>query len=837
MANPGDIEAVLQIKDQMSQGLTSIAAALGRLESSFKSVQSTILATNKTVAQFADSAANLTTQLGGWGKVHFDRIAELKKISERLNNARTVMIGYGNATRQAAASQLPLASGMEAVDGISNKQIARLTKLTFKIVALQTSTFSLGSVAAHAGENVKRGFDAAHVSLAAFVGIATFATGKIGLLTGGVIGLLAGLTSFILSAPSATERFKGLADAISVLRQSLFESSEEITKNMDILLLAGSKPSEVGEATLQKLISNFETIRSLMPDLTDKLIGFNGVINKTKEAARGLGFLPGYAPIQELLDKLGVAIGERDLQKIRDITFAVHNMMTTISAASKDGLALRGPLESMLVVVADFIQSLDRLQKAPIDIVAQRISNLLAKSKEEAVGFQDALRDIQQIGEASQGLGIENSLELARQRAQAASKQVSGLLEMVQKLKIASRDQTITDQQRKEILDQINRLIKSSLGAAISENRLAEENLKLQERIFKVKEKIKEMDVKFGFAKAIEEFTDEFKTLKDLFKDVFSTMEDAFSNAFQAMMGSGKKFRDSMRQVFKDVGNAFKKMISEFLANNLMRELLMAIMPSRVVAPGVGLAGVVGAGIGGGIGGGVGGGIGAVAGGAGSQQNLNPGVGLLTGGLFNPANSLLGLSSGLLGGVGLAGVLGASQAQDPVSGGLMGAAGGAMAGFAIGGPIGAAIGGIGAGLMGLFSGDKAKEEEEKAKEAEEEAAQQAAEELERQRAIAQDFVIAQIQNRYGGGLATKEAAVSLGALMSSGLSVAELESFGTPAELAAQAQMAGGVNVGGIQNHFQITAYIGGQYDVQRLGEDLGQAIIGSVDSAVAGGV
>lgn len=846
-----DLQAVLSIKDNLSAGLANVQQSIGKLEGSLSSLASGLKRVDTaqkqvtlSMQQFYQESQRLNTQLGGWGKQNFDRMQELKIIADRLANARTVMIGYGNSAKNAANAQVPLATAMENVDEISNKQIARFTKLTFKLVALQTSTFSLGSVAAHAGDSVKRGFDAAHVALASFVGVITFAHGPMGLFVGGLLGIVTGLSSFILSSKSAEERFKGLQERITTLRQSLLDSRESISKNMDILRLAGQKPSDVGEAVLQKLINQLETLREITPDLQANLIGDNGLLTQIKSLAANAGYIEGFAPIQKQLNDLAEAVGEQDPTKIKEVSDAIATFLNAGKYSKEFREKVVGPLRLALITIQEFSDVLNRIKQNPVDIVNQRNLNLLTKSKEAVVEFSNEVRDIQQTAERSKEFGITNQLELARAAASAASRQLNGLLELIQKLKIATRDETITEEQRAKIESLIKDIMQSQLGSAISQNKLAEENLKLQERIFKMGEKFKEMNLKFGFQKAVEEWTDEFATLKDVFKDIFDTMKDSFSDIMYAMMGSGKKFRDTMRQIFRDIGNSFKRMIADFASQQFLRELLMTISPGSVYSPGSMLTPAALSLAGGG--GPAAASLASASLGAGGSIMGNPfltaapaAASVPGAGLFG-GSGILGLSAGLSGLLGAGAVMGATQAKDPVSGGLLGGAGGAMLGGAlVAGPIGALIGGVlGAGL-GIFSGGKAKEEEEKAKEAEEEAAQQAAEELERQRALAQDLILTQLRTRYGGGLATPEAAVSMGQLMSGGLSPEEIAQFGDPAAIAAQAQQimgtAANIMMGGL--HVAVTAYVSGNYDVQRLGEDIGSYTIGFVESALAGGV
>lgn len=909
MADFAELQAVLAIKDNLSAGLANVTNTLGKLEgglgnvaAALRKLDASAKQTSASMAQFAKDAKLIDAQLGGWSKRNIDKVAELKNINAELNNARTVMIGYGNsmvnpnqklkdialnlrnartvmigygtAARQAALAQGPLATGMEQVDAISNKQIARFTKLTFKIVALQTSTFALGSVAEHAGENIKRGFDAAHVGLASFVGVITFAQGKIGFLLGGLLGIVTALSSFALSSKNANDRFNELKANVMGLRVEIFKTSEEVKRAHELGSELGSKPFEIDASILEAQISALKNLKEQVPSVVDVLTGDNGLVSQFKQFINTNKALQQVdeGKFNKILGGLTTAIANKDSQSIArgifDINMALSDFIKKSEEADKATMGLStGPgggkseaqanaarklvaeFKPLLVVLNDYITLLGTINQLPEDIRIQKAAAAASLATDEVHKLNKSLRDLEMLATVGRGLGIADELEIARDRATLAKKQIDDLLKVIRKLE-DERDATAVGSKEREIIEKkINELKNSNLGVAASEYNLAKERLKVEERIFKLKEKFAEMNIKDAFQKAVEEYTDDFITLKDVFKDIFFTMEEGFAGAFEAMMGSGKKFRDSMRQIFRDIGNSFKKMVADFLGNQFFRELLLLLNPSGTpggVTPGtaITLASLFGGG----------GAAPAAVPVIGSQAaaNLQSGIGGLTGtaallgpsaaapagaGLFG-GSGFLGMSAGLTGLLGVGGVMAASQAQDPVSGGLLGGAGGAMLGGAmVAGPIGAMIGGIiGAGI-GIFSGGKAKEEEEKAKEEAEQAAQEAQEELERQRALAQDLILTQLRSRYGGGLATKEAAMTMGDLMSNGLSVDEINAFGNPAEIAAQAQQimgaASNVNLGGMNVH--VTAYINGVYDVQKLGEDIGNHTLGFIESSLAG--
>jgi hypothetical protein len=199
-------------------------------------------------------------------------------------------------------------------------------------------------------------------------------------------------------------------------------------------------------------------------------------------------------------------------------------------------------------------------------------------------------------------------------------------------------------------------------------------------------------------------------------------------------------------------------------------------------------------------------------------------------GLFG-GEGMFGMSAGATGLVGGLGLMGASQAKDPVSGGLMGAAGGAMLGVSLlGGPVGWALGLLGGGAMGIFSGSKAKREQEKAKEEQEEAERQAAEALEAQRKAAANIIRTHIRTSLGGGLADTSAMASVGSLFSGDISPEEVQQFGNVeailargAEVSGLAAAQGGnvTNLGGVSIQVRVEN-VASTYDVQQLATDLG---------------
>ncbi len=352
-----------------------------------------------------------------------------------------------------------------------------------------------------------------------------------------------------------------------------------------------------------------------------------------------------------------------------------------------------------------------------------------------------------------------------------------------------------------------------------------------EERLIALQEKLMEMDPKWGLHEAIKQASMEFMTMKDVFLEVFKAMERGFSEAIQGLMEGGKRFRDRMRDFFKDIGNSFKKMLADMIAQQLKLQILgmgggapQMSMPGSPGAPGGGGGGQFT----------MGSFLGALPliGGlfqpaqyamAGKMPVQTQQAGLLSG-LFSGGQGLLGLSPGMTGLLGLPFLGAAGQSDDPGKGALTGAAGGFMTGMGIGGPIGGVLGLLGGGLYGALSGSKGKREAEKAKEEQEEAIQQAEEALEEQRKKAQGLIMTHLRTTYGGGMATQAAAEDIGRLMSGGISVEELEQFGgSQAIVDRQAAIEGMAQTRIQVEGITVNATISGPYDVERLAQDLGQ--------------
>jgi hypothetical protein len=156
-----------------------------------------------------------------------------------------------------------------------------------------------------------------------------------------------------------------------------------------------------------------------------------------------------------------------------------------------------------------------------------------------------------------------------------------------------------------------------------------------------------------------------------------------------------------------------------------------------------------------------------------------------------------------------------------IGGALSGAAMGTMIMPGIGTAVGAVLGAVG----GFLSSNAAKKKLEKAR-------AKARKEWKKAIAAARVALKEDIRTRMGGGLATEDAAAEIGQLFSEDLSVDEIRKFGDPRQIA---QAAGGgnktVNVGGITVNAEVT----GEYDVQRLAQDLGYHLSNQMGGAVGG--
>lgn len=364
---------------------------------------------------------------------------------------------------------------------------------------------------------------------------------------------------------------------------------------------------------------------------------------------------------------------------------------------------------------------------------------------------------------------------------------------------------------------------------------IAEETLKAKtniEEMFRLAAEARDSDPLAGFAMALKDVSKQFVNMRGYFGGLFRDMEGAFSNAIESMLGGGMKLKNILKNVFNDIKRSFIKMVSDMLAQQMIKQIAGLVMG--------------GLGMGGGPGGA--GGIGASAGGGGMSMGSAMGMGgmALSGGL---AVSGLGADLGSVGGVSgssiaMAGAVGGAAigAEGISSGNVYQSAGGmALSGAAIGTMImpgiGTAIGAVVGAAYGAYAGNKEKKKQEKAKK--EAAAQAAAQQalLEEQKRKAAGLVEKELIGRYAGGLADPGEAAAIGQIFSGGVTPEDLDKMGiNPQDVIAregEINRMTSITVASPNINLNVSS-INSAYDIRQVAQDLGYHFTQALQDAAA---
>lgn len=341
-----------------------------------------------------------------------------------------------------------------------------------------------------------------------------------------------------------------------------------------------------------------------------------------------------------------------------------------------------------------------------------------------------------------------------------------------------------------------------------------------------------------AFGAAMEELrTQMIPNFRTAFVDLGRTMQRSITDAFDRVIFEGQSWKDSMEDLFKDVLRSFTKMALDMATKQIFAALL-----------------------GGGGGGGGGfnvasmasgvGGLAAQTGSAPAAQSASGFGGVNFAGVAAGAAGAAGAGGGFLG-TGISGTsvallgagIGAGVTQQQIAEGdvtgstLGGAATGAMAG-AIFGPIGMAAGALIGGAAGFFGGRSEKKKLEKQKKAQRAALAAQQEELRKRREEAAKTIKETLTSQFGGGLATKSAAGEIGELFTGDVTVDDVMALEEQARRQAAAQQAqqlveNTVSVGSPQVTVTVGS-IGGSYDAQNLGRDIGIGLGQGIHDAAA---
>lgn len=624
----------------------------------------------------------------------------------------------------------------------------------------------------------------------------------------------------------------GKIDPFKVLSAAM--SSDKALKSLKLDTIKGEIDTawqEVNDATQKRMADYEDAIRLIDAKNKELLDGFKAIEEQGPKTGKAIQQATGgpeaakqAGETKEIIDQLAV-----DLRRI-DRQFNLTNdaemkVTQSLEAYTKEMERLRAESSRGREPRKEEIEQYGKL-KTVVDALKKKLEEMVrAKEKEKATREAqrqraEEIQNLQKMLDAFSRLGKEGDALRAKINLLRAQLDDQG------KKMVENTGQT--DEAAKAYFT----LSKQLREAELALRKVAED----EERLLRISEKLKEMNVEFGFNEAVKEMSDDFKTFKDLFLETFDMMRRAGSEAFMALTESGRKSKDRLKSFFKDLSQSFRRMLADFASQEFMRGIfgMGQAAPGGVNPISLGIQGVLSAGSGSG---GVGGGLsmsqpgisplGAAIGLGSLSQATAPagGAGFLSG-LFGGSGAF-GISAAGTGLLGIGGLAAASSAKDPVSGGLLGGLGGGLLGASLfAGPAAPLIMGLGGLLFGGLSGSKAKEEAEKAKEEQEQAAQEAAEQLEEQRKRAANIIKTHIRTSLGGGLATPEAAASVGALFSGDISADEVAAFGNVDQILARGAQVDGMaqvvnNMGGVSINVKVDN-VATTYDVQRLAEDLG---------------
>lgn len=456
-----------------------------------------------------------------------------------------------------------------------------------------------------------------------------------------------------------------------------------------------------------------------------------------------------------------------------------------------------------------------------IDELTKKLGELRSESDRLTLG--DKLKELQKESESTKlkiDFGVITPLEGAEQQLRLTEKAIDDLSKAQESMPTDQFSEKLRDlvsiaNEQRKIIDaakdskEVARArgsvddFETRSGILLSEDtkaRLAElgkeSHAKLHEALERVRSEA-ESDPMRGLELALADLTKQSFNFRDAWRGIFADISEGISNAFADSLTGAKKFSAAFRDIGKDLLRSMIKMFVGGMTQSALGGMaggLMGLLAPGSATPVATLS-------------------------AGGQQSSNGGVNLSS---IAGVSSGLGLSSATMTALGGAVAGGAIAAGGIQSGNTtQSTVGGAMAGAALGTMIlpgiGTAVGLVAGALAGFIGGSRAKRRARKKRreaEAQALAAHQAAVKK------AGMLLKTDIRSRLSGGLATEDAAASVGQLFSEDLSESELNQFGGAAAInAREGEITKQAN---ITNHIQITAEIAGSYDVARLSRDLG---------------
>jgi hypothetical protein len=626
--------------------------------------------------------------------------------------------------------------------------------------------------------------------------------------------LLENFSDVIAGTASPTERMalatKALGRSGAELIPMLEQGSAGIKRFGDNAERFGFLMSEETVAALDKFGDQMETVKTIFVNMVGTWMHQSGItVPKIIDAF--LGF-------SKFLDTWIRIIGSGFRQLGALAKFAWRELTIWFDAMVESGkiafAKLAGTVEPFVGAITDLLVMLDLMTEEKADKIRNTMINMGAEAGKKSVfdpfvaGAKRAEQALVEFDDESQQI-LQNTRD---------------------GIKTATNDIDTFGEQLKSAIGENTRFDPKTNVQNGGGNTQARRNIAEMEK-----------DIRGGLILAIEDLSRVTMNFRERWGEMFSTMKDGFSDAVARMITEGKSLRESMKVLFKDIKYQFFRMITDMVMNQVFKQFAMTI---GSIIPGFN------------IGGGGGGAPGApgATGRTGVAMSA-PGAGAGTGpSLGAPAIQMAAPAGGMAGawglgaganpylgaGVAVGGAVGGYVMNRGVQSGNMtqGVAGGALMGAAMGavfGPVGMVVGALAGAAMGYFGASEAKEEEEKMKERQRAAEEEARRRHEEMVEKAKGLIKMHIRNNMSGGLATEEAMKDISGLFSGDISAEEVEKFGAENVVARQGEIerASTVDVGGVS--IQVSANVSGQYDVQRLAEDLGYHLSRSIRSAAAG--
>lgn len=766
------LTAVLELKDSMSQGLAKVSDALKKLQEQSKSMTAATSAMSSSSNTFGKTMSGVAQNVATAALILKTFIAT--RVAGFLIGATKEALAFAESMERLASATGLSTDAMQKYTFAAKAAGAETTDLqmAFKILQIRAQAAASGSLEAQAS----------------FLALGIDLKNERGLLD------------------DNEALFRRVVDALkNVKTQSEFTSLGTELMGREFVHLAnlvkgGTEQIDQYSAILERTggIVTPEVIANLQAfDTQVKLLttSWNALKTAFISVMLNEGVLPtiirtfgevsaSLISVRKYVEGFVMALGGMAGAIYRVIKGAMSDLLNTINNLSTAMDELKSG--RLTQAALDAASAWNNIQKLPANAAENFSSAMLIMTKDidqMAADLDDAAErarfDSNQIADDLQ-LIANNSKRLSDQQSKDTASIVQGSKEQSAAAEKLAKDTIFWDRVAAKMAQDSAKTRRQAIEEVLKEMQ--------QERdaASKLAKELSNFQIAVGFNNAVDEWTSSLITFKDVFTNIFSSMQNGLSVFFQSLMTKGHNWKEAMKAWFDDVKRSFIKMLADMLAQQLMMSAM-------------GLFGVGGGGF-------------ASPGGGNAPNQSNLPMGAPGGGSAGGILGTLGISpvAGLAIGAEIAGI---SYVANKGLSGDWSPKKMAMAGSLLG-PAGAIIG----YAIGKF-GKKKKKKKQAEAEAAAAAAQAAYEEQVRQ---AGELIKTSTRTQMGGGMATTEAADTIGELFSGGISAGEVEKFGGAANvIAKQQEIRALANNVSLQAPITINATVNGSYDVQRLAEDL----------------